>query len=32
VETVRENIERMQKANDAHHDAQYKKFHPSKKK
>jgi uncharacterized protein YhaN len=27
VEKVKENIEKMQKANDSHHDAQYKKIH-----
>jgi hypothetical protein len=32
VAKVRENMEKMQKQNDAHHNAQYKKMYPPKKK
>lgn len=32
MKKVKENIHRVQKDNEAHHDAQYKKFHRSKKK
>lgn len=31
IEKVKENIEKMQKANDAYHDAQYKKMYQNKK-
>lgn len=32
ITQVREDIENRQKANDAHHDDQYKKMYPNKKK
>lgn len=32
MEKVRENMERIQKQNDAHHNAQYTKMYPPKKK